>query len=97
MLQETETEETIVFFLPYLSLLAFRLRGPPHPPATPMILKQIKINASLSMKKYLRPPACTMFFKVISKLFLAFLEYCSVFVICLTAIIKLRANETEKS
>ena len=39
MLKETETEETIVFFVAFLSLVAFQLGGPrpPGPPlATPM-------------------------------------------------------------
>ena len=40
MLKETETEETIVFFVTFLSLFAFQLGGarPPAPPplATPM-------------------------------------------------------------
>ena len=40
MLKETETEETIVFFVTFLSLVAFQLGGPgppvPLPLATPM-------------------------------------------------------------
>ena len=40
MLKETETEETVVFFVTFLSLVIFQLggAGPPGPPlATPMI------------------------------------------------------------
>ena len=41
MLKKTETEETIVFFVTFLSLVAFQLRGgrapcPSPPLATPM-------------------------------------------------------------
>ena len=32
MLKETETEEPIGFFVTFLSLLAFQLRGAPPPP-----------------------------------------------------------------
>ena len=44
MPEETENEETS-FFVKFLSLVAFQLRGPgstgpPPPPATPMILRQ---------------------------------------------------------
>ena len=46
MLQKTETEETILFFVTFLSLVAFQLGGggPPRPPlATPMggVLKDV--------------------------------------------------------
>ena len=37
MLKETETEETIAFFVTFLSLVAFQLEGARAPPlATPM-------------------------------------------------------------
>ena len=35
MLRETETEETIVFFMTFLSLVAFQLWGEAGPPAPP--------------------------------------------------------------
>ena len=35
MLKETETKETIVFFVLFLSLVAFQLGGEPGPPGTP--------------------------------------------------------------
>ena len=37
MLKETETEEAKVFFVTFLSLVAFQLGGEPAPPATPMV------------------------------------------------------------
>ena len=36
MLKETKTEETIAFFVIFLSLVAFQLGGPGPPLATPM-------------------------------------------------------------
>ena len=48
MLKETETEETIIFFVTFLSLVAFQLRGgPPPSPATPMVLNAIRFLSSL--------------------------------------------------
>ena len=35
MLKETETEVTIVFFVTFLSLVAFQLGGGPGPPGPP--------------------------------------------------------------
>ena len=37
MLKETETEETIVFFVTFLSLVAFRLGGRGGPPGPPWL------------------------------------------------------------
>ena len=37
MLKETETEETIVFFVTFLSLVAFQLRGGPGPLGPPWL------------------------------------------------------------
>ena len=44
ILKETETEEKIVFFVTFLSLIGFQLEGPwsPAPPATPMVEKAKK-------------------------------------------------------
>ena len=63
MLKETETEETIVFFVTFLSLVAFQLGGgePPRPTlATPMNssikLRQIKKHHRLITKGG-KPPA----------------------------------------
>ena len=43
MLKETKAEETIVFFVTFLSLIAFQLGGPGPPPlATPTILSANK-------------------------------------------------------
>ena len=51
MLKETETEETIGFFVTFLSLVTFQLRGrgsgPPAPRATPMVSDQL-VEVSLS-------------------------------------------------
>ena len=52
MLKETETEETIVFFVTFLSLIAFQLGGPvplvpPPPVATPMVITYVRLRAGL--------------------------------------------------
>ena len=41
MLKETKTEETIVFFVTFLSLVAFQLGGHGPPLATPMGTRSI--------------------------------------------------------
>ena len=51
MLKETETEETIVFFVTFLSLVAFQLgEGGSGPLATPMLAKFLR-GKDLSKRK----------------------------------------------
>ena len=54
MPKETETEETIVFFVTFLSLVAFQLRGggpPGLPLATPMPYFQLNYHQSQKSDK----------------------------------------------
>ena len=44
MLKETETEETIVFFMTFLSLVEFQLGGGPPAPPPPIWLRLCNAN-----------------------------------------------------
>ena len=41
MLKDTETEEAIVFFVTFLSLVAFQLGGGARPPALPLAMPML--------------------------------------------------------